>query len=148
MKASQFQTILDDTLEWCRGVLGTKAGEYASEGDRLRNFKQVAHLESKTQAQAVTGLMSKPITSLFDWVAEDQDRTMEEWDEKIGDSINYLVLLKAVLIEEKELKAQKGSSDKIKLDLPKGSITSVQPSTIYDQTRAGLRQTQSQETNS
>ena len=101
MKNNEFQEVLEETLGWCNDVLGKKAGEYANETDRLRNFKQVVHLESKTQKQAVTGLMSKPITSLFDWVGDDQDRSMDEWNEKIGDSINYLILLKAVIVEEK-----------------------------------------------
>lgn len=96
---SDFQQVKGEILDHCNKILGTKADEYATKTDLLRNFKQIANLESKSWAEAVTGLMSKPITSLYDWVGEGQIRTLDEWDEKIADSINYLILLRAVIIE-------------------------------------------------
>lgn len=100
MQNPQFQEILDTQVEQTKNVLAGKAEEYASETDRLSNFKRAAHLKGTNQAQAVTGMMAKHTVSVYDMVESGQAYTAAEWDEKIGDHVNYLVLLKAALIED------------------------------------------------
>ena len=103
MKADRFTYVLESTLDKCIQTLGVKAGEYATE-DRLHNFKVAAKLQNCTPITALAGMMAKHTVSVYDLVQrQEQGYTVsrELWDEKIGDSINYLLLL-AALVQEKE----------------------------------------------
>ena len=85
-------------LEHCTNTLINKAKEYATE-DRLHNFKIAATLQGITPIQALAGMMSKHTVSIND-MCRGGEYPLGMWDEKIGDSINYLLLLRA-LVEEK-----------------------------------------------
>lgn len=45
-------------------------------------------------------MLAKHIVSIFDMIRSDIESPMEKWDEKIGDAMNYLFLLKALVLEE------------------------------------------------
>ncbi len=86
-----------DTLE-CKGLEYTGCDE-----DRLGSFKAAAVLQHCTTEEALTGMLAKHVISLFDMAFAGASMfPMEMWEEKITDSINYLVLLKAVLKEDLE----------------------------------------------
>lgn len=99
MNGIAFNTIIDKTLDRCKEILKTKAGEYATDIDRLHNFKVAAVIENCTPAQALGGMMAKHTVSVYDMINSGKDYPMELWDEKITDSINYLLLLKAIVEE-------------------------------------------------
>lgn len=99
MKADQFEDILDAQIKRVRDVLVVKATEYANE-DRLANFKKAAHLVGATIPQAISGMMVKHTVSIYDMIESGEEFTMEQWDEKITDHINYLILLRAAVAEE------------------------------------------------
>jgi hypothetical protein len=102
MKAGRFNEIFQDTVNRSRSVLVRKAGEYADENDRLHNFKQAAHLQATTQRITLGGFMAKHLVSVYDLIRKEECASLEVWDEKILDSINYLILLRAAVIEELE----------------------------------------------
>lgn len=101
MNTKRFEEVINGRISKCLDVLCKKAGEYATE-DRLHNFKVAAELQNCTPITALAGMMSKHTVSVYDLI-RDYERgafiSKEMWDEKIGDSINYLLLLTA-LIEE------------------------------------------------
>lgn len=102
MKTERFVSILNDRLNKCVDVLGIKANEYATE-DRLHNFKVAAELQNCTPITALAGMMAKHTVSVYDLIQKQEQGyivTREMWEEKIGDHINYLILLSA-LVEEK-----------------------------------------------
>ena len=70
--------------------------------DRLHNFKVAADLVGATDEQALAGMMAKHIVSIFDMCGSGKVYPIELWNEKIGDSINYMLLLKAIVLEEKK----------------------------------------------
>jgi hypothetical protein len=102
MTTEEFEKILDEIQRRERGVLVTKSGDYAREGDRLSSFKKAAALETCTPERALYGMMAKHLVSVADLV-NDLDRgknvPMAVWEEKIGDSRNYLALLECLLRE-------------------------------------------------
>jgi hypothetical protein len=98
MESKQFNNIIASTLHDCVDTLCNKAKEYATE-DRLHNFKVAAGLQDCTHIQALGGMMCKHTVSVFDMINTGKDYPLEMWNEKIGDSINYLLLLKALVIE-------------------------------------------------
>lgn len=102
MNSEQFNKIIRYRIDKIQSVLTAKADEYAR-GDRLSNFKQIAKLMNTTPEKVLGGLVAKHIVALYDFI-DDLDRNLlqdySRWDEKIGDIINYMVLLDA-LIEDR-----------------------------------------------
>ena len=98
MDSEQFNNIVDQRLSSIKAVLGSKAKEYASE-DRLYNFKRAAEIQRTTPKQALFGMFAKHLISVMDIVEGRLNPTVDMIDEKIGDSINYLILLEAILKE-------------------------------------------------
>ena len=103
MTANDFDMVLKERLEAAERVLGSKAKEYASQEDRLHNFKRAAALLGQTPAQACVGFMTKHLVSILDIVTADAKGLkvpIEVREEKIGDAINYLILLDAILRDD------------------------------------------------
>lgn len=96
MTPELFNHYLRRRLEKIGQTLGQKAGEYASGQDRLHNFKLAARVNGTTPAKALWGMASKHLVSIMDMVDGRQPVTDPMIDEKIGDMVNYLVLLEAI----------------------------------------------------
>lgn len=101
METAKFNDILQHQIELSTSVLIKKAGEYATGDDRLYNFKQAAHLQGITMRQALGGMMAKHVVSVYDIINSPTIPSEEYIEEKLGDNLNYLLLLKAVLEEER-----------------------------------------------
>lgn len=93
MNTKDFETVVNSTLNHCKDVLIVKAREYATE-DRLHNFRIAAGLEGVSPRQALAGMMAKHTVSIYD-MCNGGNYTTELWDEKICDSINYLLFVLA-----------------------------------------------------
>ena len=105
MKAQEFEKVVNEQLDFCKSLLLEKAQEYAETNkDRLQNFKKAATLQGLSQKQAMCGMMAKHTVSVYDMCHSGEDYPIEKWTEKITDSINYLLLLKAIVEEEKNEK--------------------------------------------
>lgn len=100
MEGKYFDELLAKRLECIRNTLGAKAKEYAK-GDRLYNFKRAAEIQQTTPQKALTGMFMKHMVSVLDLVEGSLENTEYMINEKIGDAINYLILLEAVLKEPK-----------------------------------------------
>lgn len=101
MTSETFERLMEEQFERCEAVLLHKAKEYAT-GDRLHNFRVAADLQGCTEIQALSGMMSKHTVSVYDMCESGRDYPLALWEEKITDSINYLLLLNA-LVREGEL---------------------------------------------
>ncbi len=107
MTTDEFNRIVRIRCEKIMTTLTIKAAEY-SRGDRLSNFKAAANFLECTPEKALMGMRVKHEVSIRDMV-EDLKRGPhshhwhpEKWDEKLGDSINYLILLEALIIERSQ----------------------------------------------
>ena len=101
MKTKDFNKVVQQRLKKTNDTLFFKANEYAR-GDRLSNFKQIAHLLGVTPEKALVGLVAKHIVALVDFVNDIDDgkvQSYDRWDEKIGDIICYSILLDAMIQE-------------------------------------------------
>lgn len=105
MNLKQFDKIVTDQLSRSELVLMGKGTEYAEEAtdetevDRLAHFKKAAALQDMTTAQAAFGMLSKHLVSVADMVGSRQSYPLAKWNEKITDSINYLLILRAIVEE-------------------------------------------------
>lgn len=93
--------IVNSLLHNSMVILEQKGNSYTTE-DCLSNFKQAAMLQGCTTAQALYGMAAKHIISISNMVANKVDYDESIWDEKLGDAINYLCLLKVVIKEDQK----------------------------------------------
>jgi hypothetical protein len=124
MILQDFYNIFKYRYEKSHDVLVSKAGEYAHRGDRLSNFKKAAALQSCTPERALWGMVSKHLVALSDFVDRldaGEDIPESQWEEKIGDSINYLILLDALLQERRS--AESISSYPPREDMEENDVT-------------------------
>lgn len=108
MTVDLFNKAVLDQMDKCSSMLTRKGVEYApgametsSNEDRLLHFKKAAAIMSATPKVALLGMLSKHIVSVSDMCTDNKTYSIEKWDEKITDSINYLLILRAMVEEEK-----------------------------------------------
>ena len=101
MQADHFNRIVKEQVMYCLDLLSVKAEEYAT-ADRLHNFITAAEIQDCTPIQALGGMMAKHTVSVYDMINTGDTYSKELWDEKITDHINYLLLLKALVEEERQ----------------------------------------------
>ena len=115
MTNEEFEKIIGTAISRCMDTLKVKQGEYATE-DRLHNFNVAARLLGCTPHTALAGMMAKHTVSVYDLIQrheKDEHIPIELWREKIGDHINYLLLLTAMVEGEQ---AARYSGEKAKPD--------------------------------
>lgn len=99
MNSKRFNEVTQEQIERSINVLCNKAKEYATT-DRLHNFRVAAALQQKTPKQALAGMMAKHTVSVYDMCWSGEKHPTALWEEKITDSINYLLLLNALVRED------------------------------------------------
>jgi len=99
MKTEEFNEIVCDQINRCLETLECKASDYATKEDRLHTFKVAAELQGVTKEKALAGMMAKHIVSIFDMCGKSDTHKYSQdiWNEKIGDAINYLLILRAIV---------------------------------------------------
>jgi len=95
-----FDCLVDRRLHEIHSILNQKAAEYSVESDRFHNFKIAARMNDTTPEKALKGMMLKHEVSIQDMINCDVEITEELIDEKIGDNINYLILLEGLMKEK------------------------------------------------
>lgn len=103
MDVSEFGTILNEQFQRSSEMLLAKRREYADDYNVLHNFLVASQLQGVPMHEALAGMMAKHTVSVYDMCSQPvYDYDLSAWDEKITDHINYLILLRAVLVEEKK----------------------------------------------
>lgn len=104
MKAEKFNEIVNEQCRIISDTLLKKAGEYATEQDRFHNFNVGSKELGLTRLKYAESLMQKHITSVRDMINQWDEKVfpIAHIEEKIGDSINYLILIKGMMLEEQE----------------------------------------------
>ncbi|NMC10240.1 MAG: hypothetical protein GYA39_04580 [Methanothrix sp.] len=92
-------------MQICNSTLQIKAKEYGTT-DRLHNFKMAAAIQGVEPETALLGMWAKHLVSVIDIIHDIEQHgklpTKELLSEKITDSINYLLLLEALIEERRE----------------------------------------------
>ena len=102
MNSLEFNAVFEQTLGMCRETLCAKADEYAEDDDRLHNFNIASILQGNTPIESLGGMMVKHTVSVYDLIrrtGKGAEISEAMWDEKIKDSINYLILLRGIVAE-------------------------------------------------
>lgn len=118
MNIEDFEKLSRNRFDACLGLmLCQKNEEYSRNGDKLHNFKQAARIDNESPERALWGMMKKHLVSIQD-IINDINYMYETIDhdteiklpsekilaEKIGDTINYIVLLEALITERRKHK--------------------------------------------
>lgn len=105
MTQDRYSKLVEERLENTRQVLVVKGKEYTRNNNPLHNFDRAAQRANTIREKALLGMMLKHDVSLLDIVDDiEQGKlpTVPMLKEKIGDSINYLILLEASIIDRIE----------------------------------------------
>lgn len=100
MRVEEFNKLVEDNLKLIKNVLVKKTAEYNLDEDRLSVFKRAGALQSETAEEALLGMLTKHIISIYDMVKDKGEYNLDKWQEKCIDSINYLLLLLALETEK------------------------------------------------
>lgn len=102
MKAEVFNEVVQEQTESIKSTLLKKAAEYATADDRFHNFNEGAQEVKLDRLKYAEALMQKHITSIRDLINgwETCKKPQTFLDEKFGDAINYLVLIKGMMLED------------------------------------------------
>ena len=102
MTIDEFDAVVARRLERVKHTLVVKGREYQRGDDRLSNFKNSGATLRSTPEDALLGQWVKHVTSIIDLVQdlrEGKVATRATWDEKLGDAINYLILLEGLTFD-------------------------------------------------
>ncbi|MDD3400731.1 MAG: hypothetical protein PHT58_03775 [Eubacteriales bacterium] len=103
MTGEKFTKIVNYQIDCCIKTLGFKESDYVPDpNDRMRHFKVAAAMLGTNPKQALCGMMAKHTASIYEMCRAGSAYPMAAWEEKITDNINYLLILRALLEDEKE----------------------------------------------
>jgi len=104
MTREDFSRRVEKRIDLIRQTLLTKHKEYAKDDNVFRNFDEAAGGLSLhgTSSEVLWSYMTKHLVSLKDIVADNKPVDTAVVSEKIGDVINYLILLEAMLNQQGE----------------------------------------------
>ena len=91
------ELILKKRIEKINAVLQSKADEYASDKSFSYNFERASKINNESPKKALWGMASKHLVSVIDMIESESKFDDDYIDEKIGDMINYLILLEGIL---------------------------------------------------
>lgn len=100
MTKMTFDEIVDEQLARSRALLILKGQEYGTGEDRLASFKKAGALMNMSEAEAALGMLAKHLVSVTEMIQSRQHFTTDRWNEKITDSINYLLIIRAIVEED------------------------------------------------
>ena len=103
MNCSQFDILTNALLNDCRDLLDTKGDDYSTNTDRLSHFKTVSDLCKKSKYDVWLVLFSKHVVAITNYInkRDFEGSAEEDIHSRIKDAINYLVLLQALISEDK-----------------------------------------------
>lgn len=102
MTESEFSKFFEDEVKACREILIAKNSDYSSGIDKLANFKAAGRIDGVSPIQALRGMDLKHRTSIqtgLNDLRADKKRSLEWWQEKLRDHIDYMFLLHALIYE-------------------------------------------------
>jgi len=101
MNINKFDEFLDYIIkERVSKVLRSKSDEYARGTDKLHNFHRAGRIRGVSAYEALNGMHVKHICSLYDMLEDlecNKFHPKSLWEEKFTDTINYYILLWALL---------------------------------------------------
>lgn len=111
MRFNQRAKFIEDFLDtFCRPVMETKGEEYSrGEADCNSNFKRVAEGVGSDPVTICYVYLAKHLDSIANFVKTGATKSEESIEGRIGDAVNYLLILASLIEEQKEANKPAGS---------------------------------------
>lgn len=97
---NQFDKVVEERLESVRQVMLVKGKEYRRKGNAYHNFDRAGAMLGCSRERGLIGMAAKHFVSVLD-IVDDVEKgklpSLETINEKIGDAVNYLILLEGAL---------------------------------------------------
>ena len=105
MKRQEWEPFLNYLQEKQNAMFVDKRGQYATDDDVLKNFKQTAAMNHETPERSLWGFVSKHLIALKNMIDQDMDAgqnifTYDQYEDKALDVYNYMALLLAIVKEK------------------------------------------------
>ena len=100
MTIKEFKILLDQTFEKSKKTYNLKMNEYATDIDVFQSFREGVGFSFQDTPEGVAwNYACKHFESIKNIISKVQDEvpTDEILDEKIGDAINYLIIIKSLI---------------------------------------------------
>lgn len=102
MDNDTFNANIEARVKQSLDTLYAKNSAYNPDADKLAGFKLAGGLQGITAREALGGMMAKHTVSVYDLIRQKDLASDELWTEKLGDHLNYLLLLSAVVADERD----------------------------------------------
>ncbi len=103
MQRDTLLKVATDTFEKCLNTMDQKNSDYAKDNvDALRNFKAVEYFKLTDSSTGVAVRLCDKFMRICNLLHSDPAVKSESIEDTINDMINYLVILKATLLETKD----------------------------------------------
>lgn len=102
MDNKKFTSVIESRLESLRALLIKKGEEYATDKDRLHNFKRGAEVTGDHPVKVLDGFLLKHYVSYRDMLKDiEAGKTIDYayLNEKIGDILAYFLIFEALVID-------------------------------------------------
>lgn len=101
MNNREFSESMERQYARCKELLCTKQAEYTPDKDVFEVFKKASTLCGEGGVKsAIFDFMLKHIVSISDMCHTNKEFSLDRWNEKLTDAMNYLFLLKAYVEED------------------------------------------------
>jgi hypothetical protein len=100
MNREAFMEMTRLTNKQCEELLLSKGQEYSPDTHIFRNFEQVAAILNQSPHEALAGMMTKHVASIYEFISQETSGKLppiSQWEEKIKDTMCYLHLLNALV---------------------------------------------------
>lgn len=105
MQRKEFQQVVEKRLNLIQSVLASKGAEYSPDDNPFHNFDNATGLSfHKNRTKVAWEFMVKHLQSIKDMLDKDEKgltNSEAHIEEKIGDAVNYLILIEGMLKDKK-----------------------------------------------
>lgn len=99
MKDNPMMSAIQNQMMTCEEILAKKFKEYGNHEDPFWHFERSAGLLGGTRELALMHLFAKHLTCIVEMAEDPDSYSGDQWDEKLTDAINYLLILSAMVDE-------------------------------------------------
>lgn len=118
MNREEFNKHVDQLLDGCKSILGTKGEDYSyADTDRLSNFKETAKEIEQSKYTIWYVYFNKGMSAIRRYIYKGAVES-ENIHARIKDAINYLILLDALITEDEQIELKIREDDKQEERIP------------------------------
>lgn len=107
MTPSDFKRLFDTTVTQLEMLTVVKGGEYAADNDRLANFREASRRTGLSPAEVLLVYLDKHYSAICNSIKDARNGVARARSEpiegRVHDMINYLILYKALLAEQRSV---------------------------------------------